>query len=47
MLNKKTSIVTVAKRLGNTPEEIYKTYGHTDEQANKQASLAFISEMSI
>ncbi len=27
LLNQKTSVITVAKRFGNTPEEVYKTYG--------------------
>lgn len=47
LLNQKTSVITVAKRLGNTPEEVYKTYGHSDDQADKKAATVFSSMISI
>ncbi|GGJ51383.1 tyrosine-type recombinase/integrase [Virgibacillus salexigens] len=47
LLDQKTSVITVAKRLGNTPEEIYKTYGHSDDQADKKAASVFSSMISM
>lgn len=41
LLNKKISVATVAKRLGNTPEEINRTYGHSDHDADLQAANLF------
>ncbi|WP_156855492.1 tyrosine-type recombinase/integrase [Oceanobacillus sp. AG] len=44
LLNNKVSIATVAKRPGNTAEEINRTYDHSDEDADLQAVEIF-SEM--
>lgn len=41
LLNKGVSVATVAKRLGNTAEEIHRTYGHSDEDADLQAVEIF------
>lgn len=43
LLNNKVSIATVAKRLGNTAEEINRTYGHSDDAADIQAVKVFSS----
>lgn len=43
LLNKGMSATTVAKRLGNTAVEIYRTYGHSDEEADRQAVEIFSS----
>lgn len=41
LLNNKVSIATVAKRLGNTAEEINRTYGHSDDTADLHAVQVF------
>lgn len=41
LLNRRVSVATVAKRLGNTAEEIHRTYGHSDEDADLQAVEIF------
>lgn len=40
------SVVTVAKRLGNTSQEIHRTYGHSDDEADKQAVIAYYTAMN-
>lgn len=47
LLNKKISVVTVAKRLGNTAEEIYRTYGHSDPVADKEAVNVFSNTINL
>lgn len=46
LLNKKVSVATVAKRLGNTAEEIHRTYGHSDDDADLQAVEVFSSAVN-
>lgn len=46
LLNNKVSIATVAKRLGNTAEEINRTYGHSDVDADIQAVQVFSSAVN-
>src|SRR5699024_8520617 len=41
LLSEKVSVPTVAKRLGNTAEEIHRTYGHSDDAADLQAVQVF------
>ncbi|GGN49543.1 hypothetical protein GCM10007971_02210 [Oceanobacillus indicireducens] len=43
LLNNRVSIATVAKRLGNTAEEINRMYDHSDEDADQQAVHTFSS----
>lgn len=47
LLNKGVSVVTVAKRLGNTPEEVHRTYGHSGEDADLQAVELFSSVINV
>lgn len=46
LLNRKVSVATVAKRLGNTAEEINRTYGHSDDDADLQAVKVFSSAIN-
>lgn len=46
LLNSGTSVKTVANRLGNTAEEIHKTYGHSDNEADMRAVEVFSSVLS-
>lgn len=47
LLNTGTSVSTIAKRLGNTAEEIHRTYGHSDDAADLKAVETFLSSMSL
>ena len=47
LINQKVSVATVAKRLGNTAEEIHKTYGHSDDEADRQAVDVFGSSINM
>lgn len=47
LLNNKVSIATVAKRLGNTAEEINRTYGHSDDTADLHAVQVFSATINF
>ncbi len=47
LINQKTSVVAVSKRFGNTAEEIHKTYGNSDDEADRQAVNVFDSIINM